>query len=253
MRVRVSAGECYVCCIAVHPLLHPKKTFLALQQLSNFSRFLFSETINDTKSLDLDFCENLQNILSGPLPNRPDTKKMHSTRLATQNPFELTIFQFLPRKAAWIAFVVKPVKTSGNAGWQAGVADAFRGRCIHSCQIKIIFKFALGTRAVCVFGVGSFDLCPAAFTNKLLAFLRTIAIQYFVSLSTSPKTSVQMHIEYPKNSIFGLRILRASASCQLFAASSSLMLLVISLFFFFIADLFELTNERLRPPLGPCN
>ena len=63
-----------------------QKAFLLLQQLSNFPNSLpFSETINNTNSLDRDFGGNSQNTLSGPSPNRPGTKEKHSTRLATRS------------------------------------------------------------------------------------------------------------------------------------------------------------------------
>ena len=92
-RVRVSAGECYVCCIAVHPLLHRQKAFLPP------NLFLFPKqltTVNQDAHSTVALADVVSKTLS-PTHRRIGLAGGNEKR-STRDVFK-TISQFLPRKA----------------------------------------------------------------------------------------------------------------------------------------------------------
>ena len=112
VRVRVSAGECYVCCIAVHPLLHRQKAFLPP------NLFLFPKqltTVNQDAHSTVALADVVSKTLS-PTHRRIGLAGGNEKR-STRDVFK-TISQFLPRKARTHARTharsSEPGKTSGN-------------------------------------------------------------------------------------------------------------------------------------------
>ena len=91
VRVRVSAGECYVCCIAVHPLLHRQKAFLP-PNLFFFPKQLTTQDAHSTVAL----ADVVGKTLS-PTHRRIGLAGGNEKR-STRDVFK-TISQFLPRKA----------------------------------------------------------------------------------------------------------------------------------------------------------